>query len=145
MPHNPDRRALSQRNSVYMRLRNTILGVGCRKPRATPLFSQAKVTAKAVTFCQFASNLPEYVGKLIRIAGVYRFGIENQVLEQPECCPGKKLQFIRFVLTDVLMSSAAHSMRLVNKMKKKHVGIVLIMFRGTSPQRRTGAVSNLLK
>jgi len=97
----------------------------------SPASGQAGGPYQTVTFCQLAANPSAYGGKRIKVRGIYRFVLEMNDLEQPECCPGKNLEKIAVIINGNPMFPDPNSQRLARKLWSSPDGVALTIFDGT--------------
>lgn len=93
--------------------------------------AQQDQAAQNVSFCLLSKTPADFAGQRIRIRGVFRFALEEEVLEQPECCLGKKLKNIRISINGNPMYPDKQSQRLTHELFKRSSGVALVVFVGT--------------
>ena len=96
-----------------------------------PISGQSDKTVQDVSFCMLSKRPADYVGQRIRIQGVFRFALEEEVLEQATCCPDKKLNRIRVSIDGNPMYPDAHSQGLIRELFRESSGVSLVVFVGT--------------
>jgi hypothetical protein len=84
-----------------------------------------------VTFCRLAKNPLEYAGKQIRIRGILRYALEMVLLEQPECCPEKKLEYLEVPISGNPTYPDRNSERLIRKLTRRPAGVALVVLVGS--------------
>jgi len=97
----------------------------------SPALGQSGEQYQTVAFCILAANPSAYVGKHIRVRGIYRFVLEMNDLKPPECCPGEKLEKIVVIIEGNPMYPDPKSQRLARRLFGRPDGLALVVFAGS--------------
>jgi hypothetical protein len=92
---------------------------------------QSDEKVQDVSFCMLSNRPTDFARQRIRIRGVFRFALEEEVLEQPECCLGGKVKKIRVSIDGNPVYPNAHSQQLTRELFKRASGVSLVVFVGT--------------